>query len=150
MLTLRFVRRSLTAGSVLLGAAALMAGCSGSQSNPMPQAASQAPFQAQTGWGTDAKCVHSGNVKVKPCAVDFTTSNPGPQTVTVKAPKKDTVSEGDNCNGPTGIAEVAQGQGSTWVVTAGAMTGSCTATFTSKNKKGKVTGTAELAITNSV
>lgn len=72
-------------------------------------------------------------------------------TVTVRTPKdkKGTLSESDNCGGASGIATVTQGSGDQWTVTAGATTGSCTATF-DFTKKNKVHGWANLAITNSI
>ena len=155
MSTLRFLSRPIVAAVALLGAAAILGGCSGSQSGATPQTSMQVPPQYRAPILPDAasdaaKCTHQGNVKVKPCSVDFTTGNPGPATVTVKSPKSGTVSESDNCGGATGDATVNQADGDSWVVTAGASTGSCTATFESKNKNGKVTGSADLAITNAV
>ncbi|MBV9718834.1 MAG: hypothetical protein JOZ77_05920 [Candidatus Eremiobacteraeota bacterium] len=81
----------------------------------------------------------------------FTASNPGPDTVTVSTPhkKKGTLTESDNCGGPSGIATVTQGSGNTWIVTAGTTAGSCTATFDyTSGKHGKVIGSAQLSITN--
>jgi hypothetical protein len=142
--------RPVFAVIALSGAAALFAGCAGSQpSGVTPQTSLQVPTQSRVPLLPDAKCSHQGNVKVKPCSVTLTTSNPS-TTVTVKAPKKDTVMEQDNCGGATGVATVAQVEGSTWSVTAGATSGSCAATFTSTNKKGKQKGSATLSITNSV
>jgi hypothetical protein len=88
-------------------------------------------------------------VTVTPCTVDLTVSNPGPDSVVVTS-KKGTITEMDNCGGASGIATVTQGTGDNWTVTAGATTGSCTATFSYKNEKGKVKGSADLSITNSV
>jgi hypothetical protein len=73
-------------------------------------------------------------------------------TVTVRADKdkKDTLTESDNCGGASGIAVVMLESGHTWMVMAGSLTGSCTATFTLANKHGKTLGWADLAITNSI
>jgi hypothetical protein len=73
-------------------------------------------------------------------------------TVTVKVPKKNTISELDNCGGASGIATVVANPTNPdqYIVTAGAVTGSCTATFTGSNKHGKQQGSAQLSITNSV
>lgn len=145
--------RPFVASFAFLSAAALIAGCSGSQSGAVPSTTSQMQSQSRASLFPtvvpDAKCTHQGTVKVKPCSVNLSASNPA-ATVTVKAPKKDTVSEQDNCGGPTGVATVTQGSGNTWAVAAGATAGSCTATFTGTNKHGKVNGSATLAITNSV
>lgn len=148
MSTLRSLGRPIFATAALLSAAAMIAGCAGSQTGVTPQTSQFAP-QAHSPVLPDGSCTHQGKVKVKPCSVTLTTSSPT-ATVTVKSPKKDTVSEGDNCGGETGVATVAQAEGSSWVVTAGATTGSCTATFTSKNKHGVQSGSATLSITNSV
>ena len=133
----------------LASAAAVLAACAGSPSGITPQSSVQARPQSRLPLQPDGKCTHQGHVKVKPCSVMLTASNPS-TTVTVKAPKKDTVSEGDNCGGAAGEATVTLVQGNTWAVADGATSGSCTATFTSTNKKNKQTGSAPLSITNSV
>jgi hypothetical protein len=146
--TSRFLGRPFFAAVAAIGAAAILAGCAGSQSG-VPQTSTQVLPQSRLPVMPDAKCTHEGKAKVKPCSVTLTTSSPT-ATVTVKAPKKDTVSEADNCGGATGYATVTQEEGGTWLVAAGATTGSCTATFTSDNKKDKQNGSAPLSITNSV
>jgi hypothetical protein len=97
-------------------------------------------------------CTAHGGVRVTPCTIDFSASNPGPDTVTVRIPKdkKGTLSEGDNCGGASGVATVTQGSGNDWVVTVGSSTGSCTAVFTYANKHDKAIGYADLNITNSI
>jgi hypothetical protein len=100
------------------------------------------------------RCSHHGDVRVDvdPCSITFSASNPGPDTVTVNVPedKKGTISESDNCGGASGVATVAQGSGDEWTVSAGATTGSCTATFDFANRRGKVVGSAGLSITNTI
>jgi len=147
--TLRFPGRPFFAVAAAMSAAAMLAGCAGSQSGLTPQASTQSAPQSHALSLPDSSCTHQGNVRVKPCSVTLTVSAPE-ATVTVKAPKKDTVTEADNCGGETGIATVANEQGDTYIVTAGTTAGSCTATFTAKNKKGKQSGSATLSITNSV
>ena len=69
-------------------------------------------------------------------------------TGNVRTPKnkKGTLTESDNCGGASGIATVTQGSGDSWIVTAGAETGSCTATFDfTAGKHDKVVGWADLA-----
>lgn len=149
MSTLSFLSRPLVTGVALLSAAAMLGGCAGSQSGATPQTSTQVPLQARSPIMPDKNCTSQGHIKVKPCSVTLTVSMPT-ATVTTKTNKHNTVSEGDNCGGPTGIATVTQGTGDTWVVTAGATTGSCTATFTATNKQGKTKGSADLSITNSV
>jgi hypothetical protein len=100
-------------------------------------------------------CTAEGGVRVTPCSVDLTVSNPGPDTVVVRTPenKKGTLAESDNCGGASGIATVTQNPSNTeeWIVTAGSTTGSCTATFTfTGGKHGKTLGSANLNITNSI
>lgn len=149
MSTLSFLSRPLSAGIALLSAAAILGGCAGSQSGVTPQTSAQIPLQARSPITPAKNCTSQGHIKVKPCSVTLTLSQPT-ATVTTKTNKHNTVSESDNCGGPSGIATVTQGTGDTWIVTAGATTGSCTATFTATNKHGKVKGTADLSITNSV
>jgi hypothetical protein len=146
--TLSFLSRPLFAGIALLSATAMLGGCAGSQSGATPQTSTQAPLQGRSIL-PDKNCTRQGHIKVTPCSVTLTVSAPT-ATVTTKTQKHDTVSEADDCGGPTGIATVTQGSGNTWVVTAGATTGSCTATFTATNKHGKVKGSADLSITNTV
>lgn len=137
--------RSLPAVAVV---AALLAGCSGSQGvNPATSSGGSSLSPSVKGG-----CQAHGGVRVTPCSVTFTASSSGPDTVTVRIPKtkKGTLSEGDNCGGPSGIATVTQGTGNGWIVTAGSSTGSCTATFSFDNKRGKTTGWADLSITNDI
>lgn len=132
----------------------MLAGCGGSQAlNPAPVGGVSSSIHSP-GVIPSKKdhCQAHGGVTVTPCTVDFTASSPGPDTVAVKAPstKKGSFSESDDCGGASGIATVSQGSGDDWTVTAGGSTGSCTATFTFKNKKGKTTGWGDLSITNSI
>jgi hypothetical protein len=140
-----------------LAAAAVLAGCSGS-SQVNPVGTQQSPAVTMHGPlvnpGDRTRCRQHGDVRidVDPCSITFTPSNPGPDTLTVSVPrdKKGTISESDNCGGPSGIATVTQGSGNEWAVTAGSTTGSCTATFDYANKRGKVVGSANLSITNNI
>jgi hypothetical protein len=141
--------RYLTALFVAGTAAALLAACGGSQGSMTPQASSPVSPMVKH------HCTAEGGVRVTPCSVDLTVSNPGPDTVVVRTPqrKKGTLSETDTCGGASGIATVTQNPSNAdqWIVTAGAMTGSCTATFNfASGKNGKIVGFADLAITNSI
>ena len=149
MSTLSFLRQPLFAGIALLGVTAILGGCAGSQSGVTPQTSTQVPLQSRSPIMPDKKCTSQGHIKVNPCSVTLTVSAPT-ATVAVKTNKHNTVSEMDNCGGPTGVATVTQGTGDTWIVAAGATTGTCTATFTATNKHGKVKGSATLSITNTV
>jgi hypothetical protein len=137
-------------------AAGLLAGCSGGAQgvNPAGNSATASLIAHSSPVVADVKggCTAHGGVRVTPCSVDFTVSNTGPSTVTVRTPKnkKGLLTEQDSCGGASGIATVVQGTGDNWVVTAGAETGSCTATFTYANKHGKTIGSAQLNITNSI
>jgi hypothetical protein len=134
-------------------AAAVLAGCSGSQAvNPAAAVGSSSSVHSIVTPDVKGHCKAHGGVRVTPCSVDFTASSYGPQTVSVRTPKnkKGTLGEADYCGGASGIATVTQGSGDDWIVTAGATTGSCTATFSFNNKKGKTVGWAALDITNSI
>lgn len=98
------------------------------------------PFKA-------AKCRHQGGARVDPCTLDFNATNPGPFLVTTfnAKGKKATFSEADTC---AGIATVVPAGSNQWLVSAGPSAGTCTATFTMSNSHGKITGTADLNITN--
>jgi hypothetical protein len=139
-----------------LSAAALLAGCSGQQlspSTPTQATSSQAVHSPVSLPQVKGHCPAHGGVRVTPCSIDFTASSPGPDSVAVRTPKnkKGTLSEKDDCGGPSGVATVAQGSGNTWVVTAGPTTGSCTAEFDYLSfKHGKQIGWAQLSITNSL
>ena len=140
--------RYLAALAAVGTAVALLAGCGGSQSAMTPQAS--VPVSPMV----KGHCSAHGGVRVSPCTVDLTVSSPGPDTVTVRTPnnKKGTLSEQDNC-ASSGIATVTQNPSNSdqWIVTAGATTGSCTATFSyTSAKKHKVIGSATLSITNSI
>lgn len=154
MVKSHFSSRLVTAGFAAAVAAALLAGCGGTQALSPAAGGSTSYANHLPAVNPDVKghCVAHGGVRVTPCTVDFTVSSPGPDTVSVRTPqnKKGTLGEQDNCGGASGIATVTQGTGTDWIVTAGATTGSCTATFSYTSKHGKVLGSAQLSITNSI
>ncbi len=153
MLHTQFSPRLLSAGMVAAVAAAVLSGCSGSQAvNPAAAVGSSSSVHSIAIPDVKGGCKAHGGVRVTPCSVDLTASSSGPQTVSVRTPKnkKGTLSEADFCGGASGIATVTQGSGDDWIVTAGATAGSCTATFSFNNKKGKTVGWAALDITNSI
>ena len=138
------------AGAV--AAASIISACSGS-SAVTPTGATQVNPMLRV--SPAHSCRHHGDVvvDVDPCSIDFTSSNAGPFNVTVNTAetKRGTFGESDNCGGASGIATLAPGSvEDQWVVSAGATTGSCTATFSFQNKRGKTVGTANLSITNSI
>ena len=149
MVTLRLSVAPLAAAVIVAAAAAvLLAGCSGSPTQQVGP-----PIAPQTQPQVKNHCTAHGGVRVTPCSVDLTASSSGPDSVTVRTPKnkKGSLSEADNCGGASGIATVTQGSGDSWIVTAGATTGSCTATFDFRaGKHDKVVGWADLGITNSI
>ena len=137
-----------------IAAAAIIAGCSGSQMNPSAGQPGSA-MQAHSPVGLPAvknHCDAHGGVRVTPCTVTFDASNTGPDTVVTRTPKtkKGTLSESDDCGGASGIATVTQGSGNDWIVTAGLVAGTCTAEFDFTNHHGKVVGHADLSITNNL
>lgn len=153
MLHTQFSPRLLSTGLIAAVAAAVLAGCGGSQAvNPAAAVGTSSSVHSIVNPDVKGGCKAHGGVRVTPCSVDFTASSSGPQTVSVRTPKnkKGTLSEADFCGGASGIATVTQGSGDDWTVTAGATTGSCTATFSFNNKKGKTVGWAALDITNSI
>lgn len=149
-----FSARNLSLGLATAVAAAMLAGCGGSQAlgTATPQGSALGAHTTMVSPADSSGCRHHGGVRVSPCSVDFSVSSPGPDSVTVRTPrdKKGTLSELDYCGGASGIATVTQGSGDDWVVTAGEATGSCAATFDYTNKRGKVIGHAVLSITNSI
>jgi hypothetical protein len=143
--------RYLLSAAAAVAATSIISACSGSSAVTPTGSTQLNPMHGITPTHT---CRHHGAVRidVDPCNVDLTASNPGPVTVTVNAreSKKGTLTESDNCGGASGIATVTPGSGDQWIVTAGSTTGSCAATFSFQNKRGKTVGTADLSITNSI
>ena len=89
-------------------------------------------------------------VRVHPCHVLLTTSNPGPQSVTVRYPNTGgTLVELDNC-AARGIATITPAGSNQYQVTAGANMGTCQAIFQYFNRYGKKVGQARLFINNQV
>jgi hypothetical protein len=108
---------------------------------------------SQAGNGVRSNDEEAGRcIRVTPRSVTFTSSNPGPFTVTVHVRNhpRGTVSESDNCGGASGIATVTLLSGNQWTVAAGAQMGSCVAVFTLKNAGGQTVGRARLHITNTI
>jgi hypothetical protein len=130
-------------------AAAILAGCSGSQ-NQLPLGSSAAVQSPMIGMDAGS-CPSKGGVKVTPCKVVLTASQPGPDTVTLQTPhgSKSSVVEHDTCGGASGIATVTEQSTDTWIVTAGATAGDCKAKFNYFNN-GKRVGWAELKIENMI
>jgi hypothetical protein len=144
--------------------AAILAGCGGpieQSDNPFATPQSQ-QLPSATVYGPEG-CAH-GKVRVRPCKLKFTAKHQGPDTVGVRytATKDGTLSEGDTCGGPSGVAYLEpavdrDGVGSTqpsagqgWYVYAGADAGSCIATFKYKNSDGDTLAHAKLKITNTL
>lgn len=89
-------------------------------------------------------------MRVTPCRVEFTVSNEGPTSLSVRTPhgSKGEVVEHDSCGGASGIASFS-GSGSSWSVTAGAKAGNCKARFNYSNN-GKKVGFAVLKVDNDI
>jgi hypothetical protein len=92
-----FSSRTLSVGFAAAVAAALLAGCGGSQAlGPAPAGGtsslvSHSPIVTPDAKGGNGKghggCTVHGGVRVTPCTVDFTASSTGPDTVAVRTPK---------------------------------------------------------------
>ena len=138
-----------------IAAAAIIAGCSGSQVNPsagQPGSAMQVHSPVALP-AVKNHCDAHGGVRVTPCTVTFDASNYGPDTVVVRVPKtkKGTLVESDDCGGASGIATVTQGSGHDWTISPGLTAGTCTAEFDYMNfKHNKKIGYATLSITNNL
>ncbi len=142
------LQRSLLGAIALAVSMAVMAGCTGSQNQLSPAAPQTSAQSTQDSLITPDSCRHVGGVRVTPCKVEFTASNPGPDTVTLKTPNgsKGSVVEHDSC-AASGIATVTQASDNTWTVTAGATAGTCRARFNYFNNGQKV-GFAVLTVVN--
>ena len=153
MATSSLSARHIFTAFAVAASAAILSGCSGSPSSQVtPMGATQPASLLNTPLVKD-DCPAHGGVRVDPCKVKFTISDPGPDTVKVRAPegKKGSLVEEDDCGGASGIATVAQGSGDSWTITAGATTGTCKAIFRYHNgAHDKVVGHARLRITNKV
>jgi hypothetical protein len=123
--------------------AALLAACAGPGASPTTGGMSSTLPSSQI-FNPDHKCKSQNGVKVTPCHVRLTASQPY-QKITVKSPSGSTVTVDDKRCTKRGIATVT-GSGSTWSVTAGGKRGACIAIFTAKGN-GKQ-GRASLYIAN--
>jgi hypothetical protein len=128
--------------SAAVAATALLAGCGGSQQSQMtapglPQANNA--VHSAIAMDKESGCPpHKGAVRVTPCTVDLSPSNPGPVGLSLKTPhgSKGSVREHDVC-GTKGIATIT-GSGDSWSVTAGSNPGVCLANFAYFNNGHKV------------
>lgn len=144
MTTTTFLRSAAT-----LSVATILAACSGAGSAP-PTAGSNALLgsqQSAPGLSFDSTCPKKNGIKVKPCMVTLSVSNPT-ANVTVKYPSGDDIKDSDKRCSKKNIATVA-GEGADYVVTAGTSAGNCSVIFT-VSSGGKTVGTATLKITNNV
>jgi|SRR5579862_977485 len=149
-MAMHFSARHLFGALSLAIAAALVAGCSGSQGSLTPASGGQSMIPPQV----KNHCPAHGGVRATPCTIDFTYSSYAPVTVTIRVPKdkKGTLSEADNCGGASGIASVtATSDPNQYTVAYGGVTGYCTATFSyNGGKHDKLLGYADVNITNSI
>jgi hypothetical protein len=118
--------------------AALCGGCAGARSGPgllPPTALLEA-----------AKCRSTHGVKIVPCRVDLTLGSPKAH-VTASGPKGGSFSYSDKKCMTEGIAQVERtSEKNHYLAVAGTIPGTCTATFTDRERSGKVIGTATLTI----
>lgn len=131
-----------------LSAVCMLAGCSGSPGSQLPSGTS--PVQVQGNavpiLEMSKKCSASHGVSVHPCSVKLSLKSPT-ATVTTKGPKSGSFTVSDTKCTDNGVATVS-GSGNTYLVTAGANKGTCTAKFMDKKANGERIGTAKLSITN--
>lgn len=136
----------------MIATSSFLTGCSGSQPFTTTPGLPQSSNAVHSILGTDmqAKCpVQKGAVRVTPCKVRLSPSNPGPITLTLKTPhgSKGSIKQHGGC-GAKGIATIS-GSGHSWTVTAGSNPGTCRATFVYFNNGHRVQF-ARAFITNSV
>ena len=141
--------RTFTAIASVFTAAAILAGCGGSQAGFAPQAVTQSNPAAATGATVmePDNCKYAGGVRATPCRVQLNASHPV-VTVTLRAPKgsKGTVVEHDTCGGASGMASIS-GSDASWQVTAGGTLGKCFVRFNYFNNDQKI-GWARVKIEN--
>ena len=128
-------RRHLTAACLAM---VLLDGCAGAGSAPALQPLGN-EFEA-------GACKSDHGVSVKPCIVELTEEEPKVD-LTTTGPKGGTFTYDDAKCDAQDIAKVI-GSKTHYVVIAGTVAGTCTATFTDKESSGKTIGTAKAAITN--
>ena len=132
----------------VIGLASILSACGSGASTPSTQAAAPAngatsPMQRDF---PDHHCLHNGRLKLNPCAVKLTVSNP---TATVMATGRPggTITYKDNDCTKKAVATLSGSDG-TYLVTAGVSAGRCVARF--KDKSGQKVGRAILYIVNKV
>jgi hypothetical protein len=120
--------------------ATLIAGCgSGAQSPLLNSPTTTAGSLAQV---NPNACDDHGGLHVRPCRIVFDASNPGPTSVKVR--HNGNITERDDC-AAAGIATIARTSNNTFMVTAGATDGTCTAHFRFKDDNGRIEkGTATI------
>lgn len=140
---------SVYLASALVGASLLIAGCNSAQSPSM----GGLPANSTTGAAqhiqnsTDGGC-QDGNMRVSPCPITLSASNPGPVAVTVgrQGNHKAKITETDDC-ASSGVATVTRLGNRHYSVAAGSTAGSCTAQF---NMRGGDGNGVSLPITNTL
>jgi hypothetical protein len=135
---------------ISLAAAVGLAACSGNGGSSTPYAggsSNAASSAMQKLSSMESSVPDARSVTVKPDKVDLTTKKTT-ETVTVDGPTGSTFTYKDNCV-LKGIASVAVSGTDTYLVTAGAKAGKCTATFFGRDA-GKKVGSAVLAISNTL
>jgi len=130
--------RPFAALASVAAAAALLAGCGGSQTGFAPQAVTQSNAATGASIMEPDHCKYAGGVRATPCRVQLTASHPV-VTVTLRTPKgsKGSIVEHDSCGGASGMATIS-GSDTSWQVTAGATLGTCFARFNYFNNDQKV------------
>jgi hypothetical protein len=136
------IHASARFASSVVATVVLLAGCGGAQQQMPALGVAQSSAASHSVIVPDKfgdKCApQHGAVRVTPCLVTLSSSNPGPVTLTVKTPNgsKGELREHDVC-GSKGIATIT-GSGDTWTVTAGSTAGECLANFKYSNNEHKI------------
>ena len=135
---------------ISLAAAVALAGCSGAGgSTPYGGSASNVTASAMHSLsGIESSVPDAKSVSVRPDKVDLTLKKPT-ESVTVKGPKGTTFTEKDDCTSKE-VATITLSGTDTYEVTAGAKSGTCTATFSGKDSSGKKVGSAQLKVQNTI
>lgn len=137
-MTLRTISTSFT----LAGISILVTGCNGGSHSPtmgaLPSGPSQMQSPADRGRNHQG-CPNDGGISVTPCRIKFDSNHSGPMSVTVMGGgngdgNRHAIRENDDCASRS-IATVAKNSNRQYTVSAGSVTGSCTAKFSDNGNR---------------
>ena len=129
--------RTILISCTLAGMSILVVGCNGGSQTPAMAALPSGPSQMQSpaDQGRNHQgCPNDGGITVTPCRIKFDSNHSGPISVTVMSGgngdgNRHAIKESDDC-ASRNIATVAKNNNRQYTVSAGSVTGSCTAQFT--------------------